>query len=538
MLLPILEMTVSNGAENSSRIKQSIEYVLSLIGLQPTLIVLLSSIVFVMTIKAVLLLIAGRHVGYTTAHIATDLRLSLIRSLIKARWNYFIKHPLGSFANALATEAERASNAYVISCRILAVVIQITIYTAIAFALSKEVTIAALVVGFFMFILLHGFVSWSRRAGAMQTKFLKSVTSHLVEGLMSIKPLKAMACESRLEQLLESEILKLKKALRNQVFSKEALRTLQEPLIITAMCGGLYMMITWREMEMGMLMVLALLFMRTLQRIGSLQTYYQKVTTAESAYWSIHAIIDSAKDAREAPSGTGRPDLKNNIRFNAVSFSHGNKKILNNVTFTIPARQFTAVIGPSGAGKTTIGDLLTGLILPQSGEIRIDTMLISDASMKKWRQMIGYVPQETTLFHESILANVTLDDPDLTESDVETALRQADLWEFVESLPEGMATIVGERGSKLSGGQRQRISLARALVRKPKLLILDEATTALDPETEMEICKTLQKLRDKITIFAISHQPAITDAADYVWYLTDGQLTQKHGSSPPTAENG
>ncbi|MCK5228862.1 MAG: ATP-binding cassette domain-containing protein, partial [Desulfobulbaceae bacterium] len=91
---------------------------------------------------------------------------------------------------------------------------------------------------------------------------------------------------------------------------------------------------------------------------------------------------------------------------------------------------------------------------------------------------------------------------------------------------EGMATIVGERGSKLSGGQRQRISLARALVRKPKLLILDEATTALDPETEMEICKTLQKLRDKITIFAISHQPAITDAADHVWCLADGQLTQ------------
>ena len=221
MLLPILETTVSDGAENSSRIKQSVEYVLSLIGLQPTLIVLLSSIVVVMTIKAMLLLIAGRHVGYTTAHIATDLRLSLIHGLMKARWDYFVKHPLGSLANALATEAERASNACVISCRILAAVIQISIYTAIAFVLSKEVTIAALAVGFFMVVLLRGFVSWSRRAGAMQTKFLKSVTSHLVEGLMTIKPLKAMACEGSLEQLLKSETLKLKKRTHKRTLARK-----------------------------------------------------------------------------------------------------------------------------------------------------------------------------------------------------------------------------------------------------------------------------------------------------------------------------
>jgi ATP-binding cassette subfamily C protein len=186
-----------------------------------------------------------------------------------------------------------------------------------------------------------------------------------------------------------------------------------------------------------------------------------------------------------------------------------------------PVGSFTTIVGPSGVGKTTVVDLVTGLLRPQQGEIWIDDFPLAKIDLKKWRQMIGYVPQETLLLHDSIFVNVTLGDEEPREEDVENALRAAGAWEFVSIQSHGMHTVVGERGHKLSGGQRQRIAIARALVHKPSLLILDEATTALDPASETAICETLQKLAGEITILAISHQPALMKVADHVYRLQD-----------------
>jgi ATP-binding cassette subfamily C protein len=135
------------------------------------------------------------------------------------------------------------------------------------------------------------------------------------------------------------------------------------------------------------------------------------------------------------------------------------------------------------------------------------------------------VPQETLLLQDSILINVTLGDPDITEGEVEEALQKAGIWEFVKTRPKGIHNSVGQRGLMLSGGQRQRIAIARALVRKPKLLVLDEATTALDPENEAAICQTLRKLHGEITIVAISHQPAVLEVADRGYRVKDGTVT-------------
>ena len=164
-------------------------------------------------------------------------------------------------------------------------------------------------------------------------------------------------------------------------------------------------------------------------------------------------------------------------------------------------------------------DLIIGLLRPKTGEVWIDELPLKLVDLRQWRRMIGYVPQETLLLHDSILMNVTLGDPDITEGEAQEALRKAGIWEFVEKRPKGIYSSVGQRGLMLSGGQRQRIAIARALVRKPKLLVLDEATTALDPENEAAICETLQKLRGDITILAISHQTAIMEVADRAYRL-------------------
>ena len=147
--------------------------------------------------------------------------------------------------------------------------------------------------------------------------------------------------------------------------------------------------------------------------------------------------------------------------------------------------------------------------------------------------MIGYVPQENLLMHDTVFKNITLGEETISEPEVETALREAGAWDFVQQMPKGMHSIVGERGSMISGGQRQRIAIARALVKRPKLLILDEATTALDPKTEKEICTTLQQLKGRITILAISHQPTVVECADWAYHLKEGRLTRVKDPTGP-----
>jgi ATP-binding cassette subfamily C protein len=166
--------------------------------------------------------------------------------------------------------------------------------------------------------------------------------------------------------------------------------------------------------------------------------------------------------------------------------------------------------------------------------VEVDGRDLGNLSMVSWRASIGYVAQEIGLLHESVFTNVTLDDPRFGEAEVEEALRMAGAWGFVETLENGLHTTVGERGSRLSGGQRQRIALARALVRRPRLLILDEITASLDPDSEQEICRTLATLRGKTTVLAISHQKALKSMADSVFRFERGRVTVEAGAMTAT----
>ena len=527
-LLPFLSIAVGgqagiaqSTAARSSEAERLVREILLSLGLHPSIGVLLVLIVGAIVLKSVILLFAKKRVGYAVARVSTDLRLALLRALLVVRWEYYVSQPIGGLANAMASEALRAARAYLSVATIVTLSIQVIVYAGVAFMVSWKTTLVALAVGFFLWCVLGRFIRKAQRAGERQTTLLKSLLADMTDSLQSVKPLKAMAREKLAVTLLEKKTNRLNKALQKQVVSKEVLRAIQEPAILVFAAVGLYLaMVHWR-VPLATIMVLVFLFVRLLDQLGKVQREYQEAVINESAYWSLHETILEAQGECETATGNQTPSLDHSIRFDQVSFAYGEHCVLRNASLTFPAGSFTAIVGTSGAGKTTIVDLVTGLVRPQEGEVWIDDLPLAEVDLKCWRGMIGYVPQETLLLHDTVLANVTLGDPKLSEQDAEQALRAAEAWEFVKAMPQGMHSTVGERGAKLSGGQRQRIAIARALVQKPKLLILDEPASALDPDSEAAICETLAQLRGGITILAISHQPALMKVADRAYQVQD-----------------
>jgi len=539
-LLPMLQVALDPQTSGSALSDSPIVSFLRDVGITPALGNLLIIIVIGMTVKGLLMLFANRHVGYTVAQVATDVRLKLLSALLGARWDYFLHQPIGALTNAMATESVRASSAYLNGARTIALLIEALVYSFVALTVSWQVTLSALAGGVLLFLLFGRLVGTARRAGLRQTDLFASLLSRMTDTLQSVKALKSMGLAERASAVQESETGRLNDALRRQVFSEEALRALQEPVIVMLVALGLYAVVTHWSIPVASIMVLVVLLVRVLSAAGKVQRAYQKMVSQESAYWSIMRAVDNAEQARET-GGNQTPHLNREIRLDQVCFSIGDKQILRDVALSIPVGSFTTLVGPSGSGKTTVVDLVTGLLKPTAGRILLDDTPLADCSLSKWRHMIGYVPQEILLLHDSVLNNVTLGDPALSEADTEWALRAAGAWDFVASMPEGLHTVVGERGGKVSGGQRQRLCIARALVRRPKLLILDEATSALDPSSEAALCETLSGLRGSITVLAVSHQSGLADIADRVIHIEHGKLTgseddpadQDDGLSPP-----
>ena len=536
-LLPLVSVAMGSqaGADSAASVGHSglervVTETLTSVGLTPTLGVLLIVIVIAIVLKSGLVLLAKKQVGYTVAHVATDLRLTLIRALLIARWEYFLRQPIGVLANSMATEAVRTSKAYLHAALMSALAVEVLVYTGVALLISWKATLISLAIGLIIAYMLKRLVGRARRAGVRQTDLLKSLIAHLTDTFISIKPLKAMARESRADALLAKKTNRLNKALQKQVLSKETLKAVQEPLFVALLAIGLYVVSVFLRFPLATVLVLVFLLTRIVKRVNKVQQEYQEMVILESAYWSLKDTIREAERAREPNLGAETPSLDHAIRLDRVSFAYNEEWVLKEASLSFPSGLLTAIVGPSGIGKTTIADLLIGLIRPQQGEVWVDDLPLAKVDLKKWRKMIGYVPQETLLLHDTVFINVTLGDPELGEEEAEDALRAAGAWEFVTEMPKGMYSTVGERGSMISGGQRQRIALARALVHKPKLLVLDEPTSALDQESEAAICETLQQLSGKYTILAISHRNTLIGAADRAYQLEDGKalLVQDH----------
>lgn len=282
------------------------------------------------------------------------------------------------------------------------------------------------------------------------------------------------------------------------------------------------------------LAVLAAIFARVMFALVNLQQSAHELANTLPAYHHARGMLQALRGGAEAAgrgAGAGLDDpmpLNTGLAVRAVSFDYGQpggRPALTGVTLDVPAGELTALAGPSGAGKSTLADILLGLLEPTGGAVLVDGVPLDDANRRRWRRSAAYVPQEPYLFHDTIRANLTWARPGAAEADLWRALRAAAAAEFVTALRHGLDTVVGDRGGRLAGGERQRIALARALLAEPALLVLDEATSQLDPHAEGRVIAALRALRGRMTIVAAAHRPAWLAAADRVVRLNAGRVT-------------
>ncbi len=465
--------------------------------------------------------------SYTIADIVAKYRHRILTALVGARWPWFQDQQLGGMAISLAQFTDNAANAMDRAVYATTQLLRAAVYIVLVIFISGWLSFWLFLAGALMFLPLLNIINLTRKYSRKLSGTAKDLSAYFTDVFASIKTVKAMGREESVRPLFDNYIRRLNKFRKRVLLTGHGLTALQNILAIVLVFGALYFAVSWLKVsvvEVGMIAGLMMSIVKTISRAFRI---LQRVAELEPYLWRVEELVQSATAAREDLGGTREPRLKEGIDFDHVTFSHPGRSVLKDVSFHVPAGRTTVFIGPSGAGKTTIVDLITGLYKPQSGRILVDGMPLDEIDLRKWRSMIGYVPQELILLSGTVRENITLGDP-VDDATLMEALRLSGAAGFVSELPEGLDTDLGERGVKLSGGQRQRLSLARALAHRPKLLILDEVTSALDPDTERMLVEQIGALagHDGMTIIAITHTRAWLSAADHVLHLEHGHVTR------------
>jgi ATP-binding cassette subfamily C protein len=524
-LLPVATTIVGGDDENSSPLNQFVRDAIQSSGLEPTLGVMIGLVVAFIAIRALLLFAALSYAGVTAARVSISLRRRLIAAVFDARWRFYADQNSGRFANTIANDAGRAGDAYQLAARVVAYGVQAVAYVIAALLLDWKLALAGLAAGIFIAFALSWLIRISRRAGYKQTDRTSDLTSYMVDMLGNIKALKAMARHGAMLAQMTRTLKRLRKSLVTREISRQGLLQGGDVLVAALIGGGVYLAHTVWQTPLPELMVSGVIFFQLVSFANKLQKFLQQSAQVESAYLRAERLIERAEANQEEWTGIRVPPLDDGLRLDNVSFAHGDNQVLADLSLDIPANGITVFMGPSGSGKTTIVDLLIGLNTADKGQVLIGDAPIDDVDIKAWRRRIGYVPQELSLLHANIRENITLGDEAISDELVWAALEQVSAKGFVSDMPEGLDTDVGEMGGKLSGGQRQRISLARALVTGPEVLVLDEVTSALDPQSEAAIVENIAALNGRYTIIAITHRPAWTEIADKLYQVSPGSVT-------------
>ncbi len=520
-LIPVISVA-TNAPETASPAELMLRDFMTTVGLPVAIGPLIIIMIVALLIRAITTMGAMSFVGYTSAAVSADLRRQVVAKLMQVRWRYFANQRMGRITTVISNDATRASRAYMLSAEFIALSAQALVMAVIAVVISWQLALFAAVLGIGLVVSLYGLIKASKRAGRQQTFRTRELIIFLYDTLNNLKVIRAMGRQAPFASLLDKKINKVRNAVRREVVLTEALNNLQLVVMAVFLGGGFYVLFTFFEAPLAEIIVAGLVVSRSVNAIGKLQKVYQKAMALESAFISTRDLIDEIGADPEIKSGTRPATFERVIELDDLHFAHGQTPVLAGLSLKIEAHRLTVLTGLSGGGKTTTVDMLLGLHMPDRGRISIDGVPFAELDLDHWRRLVGYVPQEVFLLHDSVRANLTLGDDGIDEATIWWSLELAGIAEFVRGLDGELEAVVGEGGGRLSGGQRQRIALARALVHRPKLLILDEVTSALDPATAQSVAREIKALTGQTTILTISHRPEFLDVADRIYRVANG----------------
>jgi ATP-binding cassette subfamily C protein len=529
-LLPLLTVAQGEGAGDNA-VGRFVQPLIEGLSYEAAIGALLAVVLLGILLKVGLSMLAMRYVGYSVAEVSTRLRTRLIRQILAVRWGYLVRHATGRFINAVSSQVGAMVEAFRSAASLVATLIQTAMLLVVAFVVSWQVALGAVLLATLLGVALHAFVDRSRRAGRASNRRNRELVTFLSETMNNIKPVKAMGRDAGFSRLFEKKIRSLRKAARKQVMSKEALKNLEEVIISVFLAAGAFVALVVLKERVADIIVVGLVLARTVKSVAKVQEQYQIVAALEGPFEEIRELLDETLAEEERREGPEAPVFSRAVRFERVSFAYDRQPVLQDVTLDVPFGKVVVITGPSGGGKTTLVDLVLGLHRPGSGRVLVDGVPLDEVGIVSWRQQVGYVAQDLVLLNDTVAANITLGQPGIDDAAVQAALDLAGASGFVSALPQGVATVVGDKGAALSGGQRQRIALARALVTRPRLLVLDEVTSALDPETEREICANIRGLAGGAAVLAITHRPAFLGFADIVYHLDGGRVRRQAGAA-------
>jgi ATP-binding cassette, subfamily B, bacterial len=480
---------------------------------------------------AVVQTLLSNQVGQRVMH---DLRAAVFRHLQRLSLAFFTRTRTGEVQSRISNDIGGVQN--------------VVTNTATSIA-SNVTTVVATMVGMlllswqlalFAFALIPLFALLTRRVGNERRKIAKTTQetladlSSLVQESLSVSGIllgKTMGRGAELADRFETDSRRLADLeVRQRMAGRWVMAMIQTSFAVMPAAvywfGGLLLAHGSHSVTIPMLVSFTTLQTRLFFPVGSLLGVGLDVQTSLALFDRIFEYLDQPIDIEEKPDAlpVGRPG---DVAFEDVWFRYGDEWTLRDVSFTVPAGTTTALVGETGSGKTTLGYLAARLYDVTRGRITIDGVDIRDLSFKALTDLVGVVSQETYLFHESVRENLRFAKPDATDEEIEDAAKAARIHHVIAALPDGYDTVVGERGYRFSGGEKQRIAIARTMLRNPPILVLDEATSSLDTETERLVQEALDRLSEGRTTIAIAHRLSTVRDADQIIVLDHGRVVER-----------
>lgn len=530
LLLPLLNAVGISGQAGNGMLGNTISGLLAAAGVRDSAYHLALLVLAVFAFQLLLFLVQTWWVSWLQRDYGAHWQRHLFGLLLRARWSFISSLKLGSMTNQIAQETIRLSGAFLILAQLAAVAVTVSVYVLVACMISWQVML--LLVGFaaLLFLAVRGIGRRNYRIGLRLGPLSAELNVLLTEFLGGIKLIKATATESVAEQRVAHVVDELCVQHTWATFLPALVRAIFEFAAISGLC--FLLVFGYRNLDIpaaSMLVVLAL-FLRLLPRFNALQQNMQLLATYVPAFSEAQRLARSAMAAAEETANPEQraetPGMTGPLALDIAAGGYDGITTLHDVRITFPEVGVVGIVGESGAGKSTLVNCLLGLAEIQKGEVAFGSHKMQSVPLSHWRRQIGYVPQETILFHQSIRDNLAWGNPAADDRAVETVARQALAHDFIMQQPAGYETVIGDQGARLSGGQRQRLGIARALLCRPRLLVMDEATSALDSASEAAVLETVDGLRRSICVVMVAHRLATVRGADLIVVLSQGRVVE------------